>query len=159
MGDAADQLLAMRFDDTREVTMCVALMQENWLSQFDSELQLPLERGPLIWLRREIAEVIEPAFADSQNVRVGCKCSELRHGMRIEIGGMVRMNSRGGPEHGRSYGNQFQCRACARNGASRNQHARDTGPTGSFDDIVAVVIEAVVAEIDADVDQWRSNVQ
>ena len=159
MSDAADQLLAMRFDDTREVTVCVALMQENWLSQFDSESQLSFECRPLIRLGREVAEIIEPAFAHSQDVRVGCKCSELRHGMRIEIGGMVRMNSRSGPEHGRSCGNKFQCRACARNGASRNQHARDTGPTGSFDDIVAVVIEAVVAEIDADVDQWRSNVQ
>ena len=41
-------------------------------------------------------------------------------------------------------------RAC--DGAARDDHARDAGCSGASDDLVAIVIEAVMREICADVD-------
>jgi hypothetical protein len=55
--------------------------------------------------------------------------------------------------------NEFQCRSGACNRAARNEHPGDTDLTSAFDDLITVVIEAVMDEVDANVDQWRGSFQ
>jgi hypothetical protein len=52
----------MLFQDRQEILVSVALVQEERLADARSELELPVECGPLRFTRGEIAEVVEATF-------------------------------------------------------------------------------------------------
>ena len=60
---AARQLPSMLAQDGDEILVRVALMQEHRLADPRGDLELTSERGALHVARREIAKVVEPAFA------------------------------------------------------------------------------------------------
>ena len=70
MRDAAGEARPILAQDRNEILVRVALMQEHRLAQLDGELQLLAKRCQLRLARREIAEVIEPAFADGDDFRL-----------------------------------------------------------------------------------------
>ena len=49
--------------DRDERVVPVALVQEHGLAALDGEFELPAERALLVFVRGEVAEVVEPAFA------------------------------------------------------------------------------------------------
>ena len=55
--------------DRDEISMRIALMQEQRLADIRGDLQLPFERLALRRPRRKITVVIQPAFADRNDLR------------------------------------------------------------------------------------------
>src|SRR5690606_30788766 len=64
MRDAARETRPPRLEQRDEIVVRVALMQEHGLADARRELELRFERRALRITRREIAKVVEPAFAD-----------------------------------------------------------------------------------------------
>src|SRR5262245_55314042 len=76
-----------------EVAVSIALMQEDRLSDTRGDPQLLGECRALHISWREIAEVVEPAFADGHGLRPACELFKLaKQGWR-QLGGVMRMHA------------------------------------------------------------------
>ena len=53
-----------------KVLVCIALVQKDWLAEALRELELPVERLLLHRARGEVAEIVESAFSDGDDLGV-----------------------------------------------------------------------------------------
>src|SRR5262245_36885265 len=84
-----------------KVFVRVALVQEHGLADSRRNLERPGERGTLHVARREIAEVIQTAFADGYDFRLMREPFELVRELIGELRGVMRMNPGGGVQGSR----------------------------------------------------------
>jgi hypothetical protein len=153
MCDAAAQSRAMVSHQGNEILVGIAFVQKHGLAHVDRELQLTFERGELIGTRREISEVVQSAFTHCDDVCMLSELSQLAERVLIQIGRVMGMNPRGTTEQIVMGRDEIERAARARDGAAGNQHAHDADLPCAFDDFGTIAIEAVVSEVDADVDQ------
>src|SRR5882757_10840284 len=101
MRDAAGELAAKVLEDGYEVLVRVALMKKHRLTRGHGDFQLCDEGGALRGRRREVAEIIQPAFADRNDPGLSQQFIQFFAPRRIESRGMVRVHARGAPKPGR----------------------------------------------------------
>ena len=149
-----DELRAKLAHHRDEVAMCVTLVQEDRSPQLDRQLELTAECRKLGCPRREIAIVVETAFTDGNHARVTRNGSERAQRCVIEFRGVMRMNAGGGREHAaRQLRRQCDQRARRIDGGPGADELHDTGLVRALDDGRKIGGEAVVRQVDADVDQ------
>jgi hypothetical protein len=154
MGDRTGRECArMLSEDGDEIGVSVALMQENRLAHARGDLELTRERGALHVSRREIAKVVEPAFAHRDDLGAMGEPFELLSQILAELSRMVWMNPSGGVQP--SWVRLGQCRSLARPVAActSDDHLNDAGSGGPGHDGVPVAVITIVGEVDPDVDQ------
>ena len=119
------------------------------------EFELCPEDALLVGMRREVAEIVEPAFAGGHDQRMG-----QQSGQRIDIGvrelvGMMRMHARGRTELRGSGGRELDRAARAVERAAGEHGLAHTRIPGLGHDLRAILIEAVVRQVEPDIDQQR----
>ena len=82
-------------EDRAEVGVRVPLVQEERLAQLGGERELGLERAALVGARREVAEVVEPAFAQRDEAGVLRDVADQRLEVGVPVGRVVRMQAGG----------------------------------------------------------------
>jgi len=142
--------------DGEKVIVRVALMQEHRFADARRDLQLLRKRSPLQVARREIPKVVEAAFAHRDDA--GLARQGLHHHERLwrQVGGMMGMHTRGGEQHARLRGRERDCLAGTVFARSSDDHLRDAGRGRVLQHRRAIGIEAVMGEVDADVDQLHA---
>ncbi len=153
MRDAAAGDLRHQLDERREeVRVRVALMQEHGLAARRGELELRTERAPLRVARRQVAKVVEPAFADGDDVRAAEQRGERGSRVLVEFRRVMRVHAGRREQHaGMRFAEGQGLDAAGNRGAGHNRAAH-AGRGGAREHLSAVMIEAVVREIGADVD-------
>jgi len=106
---------------------------------------------------REVTEIIEPALSDRDHFGKPCQLGERGETSGVELGGVVRMNSRGGEQPPRMLACQCHRTHAACQRGSGDDHLHDAGGVRPRDDGITVAVVAVVCEVDADVDQRRGR--
>jgi hypothetical protein len=99
MRDASRE--AMLAQDGEEIVVSVALVQEHRFARRGRELELPRERAALQIARREITEIVEPAFAHGDDVWVARERLQCRQGFGGQVRRVMRMHAGGGEQHAR----------------------------------------------------------
>ena len=143
--------------DPDKVIVCIALMQEDRLADPGREAELALEGLPLHDARRKIAVVVETAFADCHDLgcqREICKC---RRTVVVEVPRMMRMNACGGKEKTVAGTSEFDSLSATSEACARDQHLHDSRRARARDHRITITVEAVVGEVDTDVDQLREG--
>ncbi len=140
-------------EDGSKVCVRVALVQKDRFTHFDREAQLCFESAPLRIAGRVVPKIVQAALADGDDLVLGCKLGETGHHGIGQIARMVRVQTCCRPE-------QAFMALSERYGSSRrveigsgDDHASDPGLDRAFDDMVEVVLETVVRQIRANVDQ------
>lgn len=155
--DAADEVCAKLAQHFDEGGVRIALMQEYRLAKLDRQLELTPEGRDLCLVGREVSEIVEPAFADGGDFRRACERAQFRELRPVELVRVVRMHT--GRATKALGGTLYELNRALRTfyGAARDDHPRDTDRFGARDHFVAIVIEAVMREVDADVDDWDAT--
>ncbi len=136
-----------------EIAVRVALVQKDGLAEPLGELQLAMERLLLRGVRREIAEVVETAFADGDHLGGACGLGKLDEPCVGEIGGVMGMDAGRGEQPTRVGAGEVDGIAAARTAGAGDDHLRHTGVPRARNDGVPVAVVAVVGQVDPDVDQ------
>ena len=105
--------------------------------------------------RGKVTEVVEPALACGDDQRLGEQPPEIVDLRVGELAGMVRVDASGCTEQGRGGGCEFDCAARAVERAARDQGMPHTSCHGRGDDLVPIRVEAVMREVEPDVDEHR----
>ena len=153
VSDTAGESVAMLAKNGYEVRMRVALMKKDRLADEAGELQLPMEGLLLDSARREVAKIIESAFAHRDHLRKGCELAQLRQQFARELFRIVRMNTRRRKEVAGVSARQFDRVMRAGTVAAGDDHLDHAGLRRPCNHSVTIIIEAVVSEIDADIYQ------
>jgi hypothetical protein len=156
VGDPAHECRTVLLHNRHKIGVGIALMQEDRLADYSRELQLAMECLLLYGARRQIAEIIEPAFAYRDHLRKYCKLPQLRQQLVRELFCMVRVYARGRkqpPRMSTSHLNSFTSTGSAR---ASYHHLHHASGQRACNDRVTIGIEAVVSEIDTDIDQGSS---
>jgi hypothetical protein len=138
--------------DRDECVVRIALMEEHGFVHFDRKLELRAKDAFLVRVRREIPEEVEPALACSADFVRTHQVAKFRDVRRMELTGMVRMDAGCRPEPLGVTTHEFDGSTRARERAAGNDHVADARLDGSVDDVIPVVVEAVVREVESDVD-------
>src|SRR5688500_20376444 len=93
MRDSAHQPRTMLAQDRDEILVGIALVEEDGLSDLRGDLELPGECAALRVARREIPEIIEPAFAGGDDRGIARRRLESGQGLEGEVRGMVRVHA------------------------------------------------------------------
>jgi hypothetical protein len=111
--------------------------------------------------RREVAKVVQPAFANRDDLRLRGERRELLQRLRIELRSVMRMDARRATKALRIAADEVDRRPRARQRAPGDHHAGHAGSRSALDHFGAIGVETVVGEIDADVDerggQWGES--
>jgi hypothetical protein len=155
MRDAADEPRAALAEHGDEIGVRVPLMEENRQPDLGGKRKLRGKRRFLAIARREVAVVIEPALADRDGVRAFEQRPQSRDAVLIELVGVVRVDPGRREERPLMRGAKLDRSGAGRHRCSGYDEAGDAvfGSTPYY--VVSVGIEAVVAKIDADIDQVR----
>jgi hypothetical protein len=143
----------MLLQNRYKIGVCVALVQEDRLAHESRELQLAMERLLLHGARRQIAKIIEPAFAHRDYLRKCCKLTQFCQQILRELFRVVRMHACGRkqpPGMSTSHLDSFTSAGSAR---ASYHHLHHASCHRACNDRVTISIEAVVSEIDTDIDQ------
>ncbi len=149
----AAPLRAVLAQDRREIGVRVALVKEHGLAHPGCELELPLEGLALRGARREVPEVIQPAFTDRHHLGLPGKVLELGRARRSQLARMMRVNAGGGKQSCRMSACQRQRTLRTRERRAGDHHLHNARRLCAGDHRVAVGVVAVVGEIDTDIDQ------
>ncbi len=147
--EAADH----RLQDLQEIVVRVPLVQEHGQLALGRELELCLESCPLRFARREIAEIVEAAFSDRDDLRLPQQGAERRLGGLVPVGGMVRVHPGGGKEGARPRLRQLGSLLAAGHGTAGDDQARHAALGRTLDDLVTIGVERIVGQIGADIDE------
>jgi hypothetical protein len=156
MGDTADERGAVLAQNGYKIIMSIALVQEDRLTDLCGQLELAMERLLLHGARREIAKIIEPAFADRDHLRQRRELPQLHQQFFSQLFGVVRMNAGRGKQHARMSPRHFDSLAGAVPARASHHHLHHASGHRASNDSLAVRIEAVVSEIDTDIYQGSS---
>ena len=144
--------------DRHEVGMRVALVQEQRLAGVDRDLQLAFEGLALRRARREVAEIVETALADGDDLRIREQRAHFGVAFLGVFDRVVRMHAGGGVEHTRVLLRQRQRFGRVFAAGAGNDQLRNAGRTCAFQHRVAIPVEAVVGEVGADVDELHAAI-
>jgi hypothetical protein len=133
--------------------MRVALMKKDRFADERSQLQLAMERLLLNGARREVAIVVESAFTHGNHFGTGGELTQLRPQLIAELACIVRMNTRRGEQAAEVALCKSDRLVRARAVAAGYYHLDYAGLRRPCNHGVTIAIEAVVSEIDADIDQ------
>jgi len=128
-------------------------MEEHGLAQLHGQVELAPEGCELRRPRREIAKIVQTAFADCDHLRLRGERGELLQRRLVELRGVMRMDTGRATETLRIAANQLDGRSRARQRTAGDHHARHAGSRSPPDHFGAIGVETVVGEIDADVDE------
>src|SRR5262249_55285965 len=147
MGDTPLKTCAVLPQDSNKVGMRIALVKKHRLTEVAGQFQLPMEGFLLDGARREVAIVVEPAFADGNDLRRSCELAQLGQQLIAQLACVVRMNARrreqpAGVSLSQRYGS-----VRARAGAASHYHLEHAGARGTCNHLVTIGVEAVVGEI------------
>jgi Tetratricopeptide repeat len=134
-------------------------MQEHGFAHLDREVELASKCRELRRARRQVAEIIQPAFADGDYFRLRRQPGEHFECLLIHFGRVMRMNPGRAAKASGVGAHQFDGGARAGNRAAGDHHPGHPGIRGATDHLRAIGVEAVVAEIDADVDERGQGVE
>ena len=141
--------------------MRIPLMQKHGFAQLNSEVELPTEGDELRGPRRQIAKIVQSAFADGDDFGCCRQRSELRQRRLVELGCVMRMNAGRAAEALWIAADQVDRGTRTRQRTARDQHVCDTDVSCALDYVRSIAVETVVGEIDADVDelsgQWGES--
>src|SRR5688572_16868397 len=90
---AARKASTHRLEHCDELLVCVALVQEHRFADLSRELELRREGASLRVAWRVVAEEIEAAFADGDELRCLEQRPQRRRRVRVELGGMMRVHA------------------------------------------------------------------
>jgi len=157
MCDGSRQLRQMFAQDRDKIGMRSPLVEKNRLAQLHGQLELQAKNAPLVFVRRIVPKVIEPAF--SGGTYLACEQQLPQHGQIScrELRGVVRMNAGGRANDFRIRARQIDCAARALERRTRDDEMRDARGARTLDHLGPIVIVAVVSEIDADVDEIQGH--
>ena len=136
-----------------EVLVGVALVQEKWPPGLRRERQLQRESLALGGCRREIAVVVEAAFAGRHHLGFREQRTQARQLVFGEFAGMVRMHASRGVQAPRVRTGQSQRGGARGHGGTRDDQLGNAGGARAREDLLAIAIEAVVREVYAYVDE------
>jgi hypothetical protein len=139
--------------DRDEIGVCIALVKKNRLADLHGELQLAMEGRLLDGAGRQIAVVVESAFAYRYHLPQRCELTQVRQQSIAELARMMRMNTRCGEQPSGVALRKFYGLARARTGAAGYYHLDHAGLLRACNHGVTIAIEAVVGKIDTDIDQ------
>ena len=139
----------------QEIFVRIALMQEHRLAQASTaSSSCQRKASQLRVARREVTEVVEPAFADGDDFGLP------RRGPQVPLScaasrsvGVMRMNAAVQRKRAGSLRTRCDGGARARDRAAGDHHARDADVSGPPMTSLTIVVEAVVRQVDADVDE------
>ena len=140
-----------------EIIVSVALVEEHRLADLRRELELAVERLLLRGSGREVAEIIEPALTDCDHFGNPCELCERGKTSGIELGGVVRVNSRRGEESPGMLACEGHGAHAAGERCAGDDHLHNARGVRTREHGIAVAIVAVVCQIDADVDERRGR--
>jgi len=141
--------------DRHERVVPVSLVQEHRPAGLGGELELQPKDPFLVLVRREIAEVIETAFARGAHLGLAHQRTQRRDVGIVELARVVRMDSavaRKVPGAERASSIAARLLSSVLPG---DHHVVHAGGACGPDDLSRVVVEAVVREVEADVDDGR----
>jgi hypothetical protein len=153
--DARRQPGAMLLQDAEEISVRSALMQENRLVNAGRKLELLVKGPPLRCVRGQVAIIIKPALANCDHLRQPGERTELAQQFAVELECVVRMNTGGREELARPAARKFDRGTGTRAARAGHDHLRDARRGGARDDCVAVGIEALMRQINPDIDERR----
>ena len=132
-------------------------MQEHRQASFGGEFELQAENALLVLVRREVAEIVEAAFAGGADPRFVHQAAQFRHVRGMELARVMRVDAGRRPERPGA----LRTSAMAARVLSSVLPVTTMRPTPAAtrcgDDVVPVVVEAVVREVEADVDEGQDH--
>ncbi len=148
----------------QEVVVGVALVQEQRLAhaidgKVRRQLQLPFERAALGRARREVAVVVQPAFAHRDHFPVRVQRAHLRVAFVGVLDRMMRMHPGGGVQEARVLLRQRQRHRRVLAAGAGHHHLHHAGGARALQHRVQVAGEGFVGEVGADVDQLHGRGQ
>ena len=138
--------------------MGIALVQEQRLTEFSRQLKLLLECAALRRARSQIAEIIKTAFTDRQHLGMRVQGVQFGHTIGGHFQRMMRMYASGGIKKSGVRLRQRQRLRRALAGGTGHHHLRNAGRTRTRQHCVQIVVEAFMAEVGADVDQFHTAI-
>ena len=145
--------------DRNELRMRIALMQESGLAVLGGQFQLPVKGAPLRLARRKLAEVIEPAFARGADLRRSQQVAKQGQLRGFELQRVMRVHARRGANDRGKLARELDRSPRARQRGARHNQMFHAGRPGPLDHLRAVGIEAVVCEIDADINEFERHLR
>ena len=133
--------------------MRLALVEEYRLADGGGQFELPGEGLALHRPGREVPEIIEAAFADGHDFLMGGQCGEPRCRLRVILERVVRVHACGGEQLPRGAAREGQRLGAAPGAGARDDQARHPGGGGPGQHRATVMVEGIVREVGADVDQ------
>ena len=115
----------MFFQDVDELLVRIAFMQEYRFAAFCCEFQLPAKCLFLLFMRGEVPEMVETAFAHRQYFRLLQQMAQLVKMFNLHVFGVMRVHAGCGAQLARILACQFQCGLRVWHVAAGEQHARD----------------------------------
>jgi len=152
MCDPSRDACAVVAQDRQESVMRIALVQEHGPSELRGQFELTAEHALLIGVRREIPEEVEAALAGRADLLCPHQLAQGRDVRVVELACVVRVDAGGRTEPRRVASHEFDRSARALDRAAGDDHPAHAGIHGRLDHVVAVLIEAVVSEVQSDVD-------
>jgi hypothetical protein len=152
MGDAACEFLTEWFKIGDERSVGLTLMKKNRQPEFGREFKLCTKGQSLVFACRKVAMEIETAFTDRNNGVVAGQPGERRCGRWIEGVRVMRVYACGREAPRRILAAQFDGPGTGCDVRSGDDQAPYTGFPGSGDDLGAIWIEAVMRQIEANID-------
>src|SRR5690606_29499133 len=143
--------------DPDEVGVGVALVQEQRLAGVHRDLELPLEGLALGGPGREIAEVVEAGFTHGDDLGMGEQRAHLGVALGGVLAGVVGMHPCGGEPFAWPAAREFQRHRGMLAAGAGEYRLDDPRIARPLPDLVKVVVEAVVCEVGADVDQLHGG--
>ena len=154
MRDAAQASAKVR-EYGLEVLVRIALMQEYRFADGHRHFQLRDEGGSLRGGGREIAEIIEAAFADGDDHGLVQQFEQRVAQPGIETAGVMGMHARGAPERAGMGVGQRRRRARAGHVGPGHHLTRHAGGDGTRHDRRPIRGETHMGQIGSDIDQFH----
>lgn len=145
----------MLAQDRDEIIVGIALVQEHGLAEPERQFQLQVKRPLLRGARGVVAVVVQATLAHRDHFRAAGELLEFPRAHRIKLCGVVRVHACGGEQAPRVRPAERARLRAAGKACARDDHLRNACRLGTRDHRVTVCIEAVVSEVDADVDEGR----
>lgn len=159
MRHATPQLRAEFSQDLDKILVSIALMQEYRFAQRDSQLKLTAERFTLRGTRRKVAEIVETAFTDRDHFRCRSQRGEFNPLLGPQIIRVMGMNPGGTTKPLRMAAHEIDSSATTVQRTASDHHSSDASMHCALDNGVAIGIEAVVTQIQADIDEFKGRSQ
>jgi hypothetical protein len=150
--DSAGEAAAKISENRRKVGVRIALVEEDGLAGLGRDFQLGDEGRALRFGRREIAEIVQAAFAGRNDLGQAQQVAQPRAGGDVEAQRMVGMYAGGARQVRGEGGRQSRRVAGTRQVCARDDLAPHAGFERACNHRVTIRCEAVVGEVRPNID-------